>query len=167
MGRRTLLGVLGGIFLFDSAVILRVPCARLKFLVAFEGRSASVQFLKLAKVSDFDRIFVKSYRILGRNVGIVKDKDGDFFATEVSCKHHNADLTLGKFDGDIVVCPRHGWTYNIRTGQCLDHDSSPLRRYALKIEGDDIFVSATPEEPEEIEEDEVYEIKFKKDSRPD
>lgn len=101
-------------------------------------------FIKIARTTEFDNIRVKSYTILGRNVGIIKDPDGTFFATEVSCKHQNADLTTGRFQGDLVTCPRHGWTYNIRTGECLDHDSTPLRRYALEIKGDDIFISTAP-----------------------
>ena len=103
-----------------------------------------MDYIKLAKVSDFDAVRIRSYRVIARNVGIVKDSDGTFFATEVSCKHQNADLTTGRFRGDIVTCPRHGWTYDIRTGQCLNHDSTPLRRYGLRIEGDDIFVSVMP-----------------------
>ena len=103
-----------------------------------------MDYIKLAKVSDFDTVRIRSYRVIARNVGIVKDSDGTFFATEVSCKHQNADLITGRFRGDVVTCPRHGWTYDIRTGQCLNHDSTPLRRYGLRIEGDDIFVSITP-----------------------
>lgn len=103
-----------------------------------------MNYIRIAKVSDFQGIRIKSFKVLARNIGIVKNADGTFFATEISCKHQNADLSAGQMKGDILTCPRHGWTYNIRTGQCLNHDSTPLRRYALKIEGDDIFVSPTP-----------------------
>lgn len=103
-----------------------------------------MDYIKLAKVSDFDTVRIRSYRVLARNVGIVKDPDGTFFATEVSCKHQNADLTTGRFRGDVVTCPRHGWTYDIRTGECLNHDSTPLRRYGLRIEGEAILVSVKP-----------------------
>lgn len=103
-----------------------------------------IQYVKLAKVSDFNSVRIKSYRILARPVGIVRNSDGTFFATEISCKHQNADLSAGHIKGDLLTCPRHGWQYNLETGECVNHDSTPLRRYAMKVEGDELFVSLRP-----------------------
>lgn len=103
-----------------------------------------MQYVKLAKVSDFAGRRMKSYTILARKIGIIREPDGSFYAIEVACKHQNADLTQGRVDGDEVTCPRHGWVYNIRTGHCLTHNSAKLRRHDLKIEGDDIYVSLHP-----------------------
>lgn len=105
-----------------------------------------IKWVRLAKVSDFGRLRWKSYSVLARKVGIVKRPDGTFYAIEVSCKHQNWDLTTGALEGNVVTCPRHFWKYDIETGRCLTHDSTCLRRYALKVEGDDIFVSLTPVE---------------------
>lgn len=118
---------------------------------AFKGRQQTVDYIKLAKVSDFDAVRIRSYRVLARNVGIVKDPDGSFYATEISCKHQNADLTTGRFVGDKVTCPRHGWVYDIRSGECLNHESTPLRRYGLQIDGEDILVSVKPLPAEQSE----------------
>jgi nitrite reductase/ring-hydroxylating ferredoxin subunit len=105
-----------------------------------------MQFIKIAKTSDFDSKRYKSYSVLARKVGVFRDHDGSFYAIEINCKHQNWDLTTGPINGDIATCPRHGWQYNIRTGECLNHDSTPLRRYACKVEGDDIYISPTPVE---------------------
>ncbi|MCP4642486.1 MAG: Rieske (2Fe-2S) protein [bacterium] len=103
-----------------------------------------MQFVKVARVEDFDgRRFLK-FKLLARNVAVFRDSDGSFFATEFSCKHQNWDLTSGRLEGDVITCARHHWAYNIRTGECLNHDSAPLRRYACKVEGDDVHVSLTP-----------------------
>jgi nitrite reductase/ring-hydroxylating ferredoxin subunit len=101
-------------------------------------------FVKIAKVSDFERKRVRSYRVLARPVAIFREPDGGFFAVEASCKHQNADLTTGRVDGYKVTCPRHGWEYDVRTGECLNHRSAPLRRYEVKVEGEDIYVSIRP-----------------------
>ena len=103
-----------------------------------------MQFVRVAKVSDFDKVRIKSYQLLGKYVGVVKEPDGSFYAIEIACKHQNADLTTGTFKGDIVTCARHGWTYNIRTGQCLNQPAAVLRRHALTVEGEDILVSLHP-----------------------
>ena len=123
-----------------------------------------MQFIKLAKVGDFAETRIKSFQILGKFIAIVREPDGSFYATEIACKHNNADLTTGRFDGDVVTCSRHGWKYNIRTGECFNQNSTPLRRHALKREGDDLLVSMTPVEPEAQEEEDegLFEVVVKK-----
>lgn len=115
-----------------------------------------MEFVKLATVSGFGPDRVRSFRVLGRYVGIVRDTDGSFYATEISCKHQNADLSRGRFEGDIVTCPRHQWKYNLRTGECLTHHSACLRRYPLRIEGDDILVCLHPEPEADAWEDDDF-----------
>jgi nitrite reductase/ring-hydroxylating ferredoxin subunit len=104
-----------------------------------------MQFVKIAKTSDFEGKRFLRFTLLARKVGIFREPDGSFFAVEIACKHQNWDLTTGRIEGDIATCPRHGWKYNIRTGECLTHDSLRLRRYAVKVEGDDVLVSLTPQ----------------------
>ncbi len=102
------------------------------------------QYIRVAKRGEFDTARYKKLKILARNVAIFKDDQGELFATESSCKHQNWDLTTGALEGDLITCPRHHWTYNIRTGECLNHDSAPLRRYGLKVEGDDVYITMKP-----------------------
>lgn len=118
-----------------------------------------MQFIKLAKTGEFSETRIKSFQILGKFIAIVREPDGSFYATEIACKHQNADLTTGRFEGDLVTCARHGWKYNIRTGECLNQNAAPLRRHALKVEGEDLLVSIAPVEPEPPEEDDhLFEV---------
>lgn len=103
-----------------------------------------MHYVKIAKVADFDQKPFKKFTLLARHVAIFRDPGGAFFATEISCKHQNWDLTTGKFVGDIVTCPRHGWVYNIRTGECLNQDSTRLRKYGVRVEGEDVFITREP-----------------------
>lgn len=110
-----------------------------------------MQFIKLGRVDEFGPARIRSYTVLGRHVGIVRDLDGNFFATEISCKHQNADLSTGPVKGNVVTCPRHGWRYDLTTGECLNQQSARLRRHALRIENGWFLVSTHPfeEEPDE------------------
>jgi nitrite reductase/ring-hydroxylating ferredoxin subunit len=103
-----------------------------------------VQFVKIAKVTDFEIIKIKSYSMLGRKVGVIKRADGSFYAIEVACKHQGADLTNGTIKNGIATCPRHGWQYDLETGECLNEVSSNLRHHELKIEDGVILVSLHP-----------------------
>ena len=80
---------------------------------------------------------------MAKTIAIIKDKDG-LYAMEADCKHQNANLLSKGMPSHMVTCPRHGWRYNMKTGECLTHSWASLRKYPLKIEGDLIFVGTKP-----------------------
>lgn len=103
-----------------------------------------MDFVKAATLAEFRDISHKVIKLIGRPVGIIKREDGTFFAVEASCKHQGADLLADYRGGRIAVCPRHKWEYDLESGECINHDSLPLKKYLVKIEGDDILVSMLP-----------------------
>ena len=76
-----------------------------------------MQFVKIGKVSEFEIIKIKSFSLLGKKVGVIKRDDGSFYAIEVGCKHQGADLTNGTIQDGVATCPRHGWKYDLETGE--------------------------------------------------
>lgn len=103
-----------------------------------------MDYIEVAKVSEFTNQRIKSVSIFGNKVGIIKGGDSEFYAIEVGCKHQGADITRGPISGDVATCPRHGWKYNLVTGECLNQNAAKLRRYGLKIEGDAILITTKP-----------------------
>jgi nitrite reductase/ring-hydroxylating ferredoxin subunit len=97
-------------------------------------------YIKVGKVEDFSKKNYKCIRYLTKHIGIFKNKDGSFYALEVDCKHQNANLLTTPPNGDIAVCIRHGWKYNIKTGECLTEPWAKLRKHPTKIEKDSVFV---------------------------
>ncbi len=47
----------------------------------------------------------------------VVNLDGMFYAIENVCTHDGETLTGGEIDGDDIICPRHGASFCIRTGE--------------------------------------------------
>ncbi len=45
--------------------------------------------------------------------------DGAFYAIEDVCTHDGAEIASGEVEGDVIVCPRHGARFCIRTGEVL------------------------------------------------
>ncbi|MBP8131321.1 MAG: Rieske (2Fe-2S) protein [Candidatus Hydrogenedentes bacterium] len=103
-----------------------------------------MDFVKLATKRDFEGKSMLVYRVLTRPVAVFREPDGSFRAMEIACRHQGADLSTGRRQGDVVTCPRHGWRYDLRTGACLEGGTAGLRRYAVKVEGDNIYVSLRP-----------------------
>lgn len=110
-----------------------------------------MDFVKVATLEEFEIRTHKVVKLLGRPVGIIKREDGTYFAIEASCKHQGADLLADYRGGRTAVCPRHQWEYDLETGACLNHDSLPLKKYQLRIEGGDILVSMLPVQEEQAE----------------
>jgi len=65
-----------------------------------------------------------------------------------ACLHKAGPLGLGlvekKYDGLYVTCPWHGWEYNIKTGSAPPGFKDQQAVYEVKLEGDDILLSAQP-----------------------
>jgi len=112
-----------------------------------------MEYIKIAKTTDFKKRRIKSFRILARPIGVFKAPDGSFCAMEAGCKHQQADLTSGPIDGDVVTCPRHGWKYNLRTDDCVWGGKTGLRRYGCKVEGEDVYITIRPLEDNGSQED--------------
>jgi 3-phenylpropionate/trans-cinnamate dioxygenase ferredoxin subunit len=47
--------------------------------------------------------------------------NGEYFAIEDRCSHDDGPLAEGDFEPDegVVICPRHGSRFDIRTGRAL------------------------------------------------
>lgn len=103
-----------------------------------------MEYVRVATINDFTRKNTKSFSLLGKKVALIRRSDGTFLATEIGCKHQGADLSSGKIEGVVVTCPLHGWRYDLESGKCLNHSSPDLRRYGVRLEGADIYVSLLP-----------------------
>lgn len=68
---------------------------------------------------------------------VVYNIDGEFFATSNICTHATAFLTDGYLDGELVECPVHGGTFNVRSGEAVDFPCEiALKTYEVTVEDD-------------------------------
>ncbi|MGA8535435.1 MAG: non-heme iron oxygenase ferredoxin subunit [Candidatus Tumulicola sp.] len=83
------------------------------------------------------RVVVAGQEILLCNAG------GHLYAVEDVCTHDGGPLDQGELQGESVVCPRHGATFDVRTGDALTLPAVvPLMTFPVSVEGDDVFVDA-------------------------
>lgn len=72
--------------------------------------------------------------------------DGAYYAIEDVCTHDGGSLDQGELEGDEIECPRHGARFDVRTGRAtLMPAVMPVQTFAVRVEGDDLFVSSTPQ----------------------
>ena len=67
--------------------------------------------------------------------------DGKIYAIEDVCTHDGGPLDQGTLEGACVVCPRHGATFDVRTGDALTLPAvMPVQTFAVEVEADRIYV---------------------------
>src|SRR5580704_12415533 len=75
-----------------------------------------------ARSSDIGESLVP-LRMLGESIVVFRTENGDPGVLEDACCHRKLPLSMGRRDGDHVVCGYHGLTFD-RTGKCI---SSPTQ----------------------------------------
>lgn len=67
---------------------------------------------------------LKAVRALGQDFILFRDDQGRWGLLDRDCPHRGADLSFGRFEGDGVRCPFHGWKFDA-TGRCLETPAEP------------------------------------------
>ncbi len=66
------------------------------------------------------------------------------FAVHDSCPHMGAALSEGFVNGGSVVCPWHGWTFDLETGASPLDPEECVEKYAAVVEDGQVFVEVPP-----------------------
>lgn len=61
--------------------------------------------------------------------------DGEYFATADLCTHGQASLSDGFLDGELIECPLHQGTFNVKTGAPVGAPCSvAVRSFPVKLQ---------------------------------
>jgi nitrite reductase/ring-hydroxylating ferredoxin subunit len=118
--------------------------------------------IRAGSVTDFaegQRVMID---VNGREV-FVFEREGRYFAYENVCPHMGGPVGEGILMGKVevvlgpnketirerfstteihLVCPWHGWEYDVETGECVALRRYRLRRYEAVQRGDEVYVVA-------------------------
>jgi nitrite reductase/ring-hydroxylating ferredoxin subunit len=79
--------------------------------------------------------------VVGRLALAVFNLGGEFYVTDDTCTHGFASLSDGIIDGDIVECPWHGGTFDIRSGTPVGHPCTvPVNSYRSIVRDGAVWV---------------------------
>jgi NAD(P)H-dependent nitrite reductase small subunit len=97
------------------------------------------QFKKLCKISELPKNQGKRF-IVDDNEIAVFNIGKEVFAINNICPHqHTALLYDGFIEDGCVVCPAHGWMFELKTGK-RPSGSKGVESYPIKIENDEVFI---------------------------
>lgn len=63
-------------------------------------------------------------RLLGEDLVLFRDSQGELGLIGRQCPHRGADLCYGRLEDNGLRCPFHGWHFD-RTGQCVEQPGEP------------------------------------------
>jgi NADPH-dependent 2,4-dienoyl-CoA reductase/sulfur reductase-like enzyme/nitrite reductase/ring-hydroxylating ferredoxin subunit len=96
---------------------------------------------KVMQVADMKPNSMKTVKVGGKDVLLVRTEDKEFHAVGAKCTHYRAPLEKGVLSGDRVVCPWHAASFNVRSGDiedgpALDH----LPKFATTVKNGAVYV---------------------------
>ena len=95
----------------------------------------------VARVEDVPVGSVRHVKIGKRDIALARVGD-EFFALSNVCRHAFGPLGEGFLDGFALMCPWHGWRYDVRTGT-TDHPNADVSVYPVTVRDGEVLVSVT------------------------
>lgn len=68
--------------------------------------------------------------------------EGNFYALDNTCLHRGGQLGDGWMNGPNVICPLHGWDYDVKTGVSRYEQRERVATYPVRVEGESVMVDA-------------------------
>jgi 3-phenylpropionate/trans-cinnamate dioxygenase ferredoxin component len=96
----------------------------------------------LCKTDELGPGEARRFDVADRRIALVRTDDG-FFAIDDRCSHEDYSLAEGEVwaDEGLIECPRHGSTFDLRTGQpCSLPATQPVAVYDVVVDGDTVSV---------------------------
>ena len=80
------------------------------------------------------------FRVEGRDIAVFRCRSGEVYATSAACPHRGGPLADGLVGNHSVVCPLHGFLFDLRTGAAPGRDCQPLVRHRVEIVRDGLVL---------------------------
>lgn len=99
-------------------------------------------FIPVGNIGDFVPGQGRKVTIDGRDVALFR-LGQEFFAIDNLCLHRGGPLCEGFIEDNVVTCPWHGWSYEIRSGAMVQDPRVGVAKHDVHLDGDRVFVRLT------------------------
>jgi nitrite reductase/ring-hydroxylating ferredoxin subunit len=97
--------------------------------------------VRVCSIGDVAEGQLRAFRVEGVTWPvIVTSLGGELIATAGVCPHEDVALWNGWLENGQLVCPGHGYEFDLRTGKCTHDPGLELRRYRVTRIVDEIWV---------------------------
>jgi len=102
---------------------------------ARSNASHEEQTIELGRVDAVPLGEGRAYSIGRRTIAVFRPHDGRLFALDNRCPHRTGALADGIVGAGTVICPLHGWKFELATGRCLNNAASVRSYPVLLVDG--------------------------------
>lgn len=106
--------------------------------------------MKFHKACTLDELWegdMAEVEVDGHVIVLVRSEGCEPRAFQGICPHQDIPLAQGRFDGRVLMCRAHQWTFDANTGKGINPGDCRLAEYAVKVDGDDVLVAVEGVEP--------------------
>jgi NAD(P)H-dependent nitrite reductase small subunit len=102
-------------------------------------------FINLCKINDLKEGSGKRFFANDTEVAVFKVNNVVYALSNICPHQHAAVIYDGAVEGDFVLCPVHGWKFNLSTGK-QPAGNRGVDSFEVIISGDDVFVKVLKKE---------------------
>src|SRR3990170_6178222 len=101
-----------------------------------------MRWIKIGSLNDIPRRGARCVVTPRGRIAVFRTGDDKVFALDDRCPHKGGPLSQGIVHGASVTCPLHNWVISLETGRAQGADYGEGRTIEIKVEGEEIFITA-------------------------
>ncbi|MEP6716927.1 MAG: Rieske (2Fe-2S) protein [Terriglobia bacterium] len=90
---------------------------------------------KLGSVSAIPVGEARVFDVDGERVAVFRPRGGGIYAVQAECPHKGGPLADGLVGGTTLICPLHGWKFDLTTGAALFGECG-LKTFPVRVDED-------------------------------
>ena len=91
------------------------------------------------RAADIPEGSAKLVRVQGEEIAVFR-QDGKLCAIQNACPHEGGQLSKGWIEGEAVVCPLHGYKFDLKTGICSSDPHLKAKTFAVTAQGEEFTI---------------------------
>ncbi len=104
-----------------------------------------MNWIEVGSLADIPRLGARVVKTAQGDIAVFRTADDEVFALRDACPHRGGPLSQGIVYGRKVTCPLHGWNIELDCGKAVAPDEGCAQSYAVKIEGEKVHLSLSPQ----------------------
>ena len=101
--------------------------------------SAAVAAHNLGPIAAIPIGEARVFRVEAREIAVFRCRSGAVYASSAACPHQGGPLADGLLGGASVICPLHGFVFDLRTGEAPGRECGRLATYPVSVGLDGTF----------------------------